>query len=224
MYVGFGSIVVDNPQDLTALIFEAVRLAGVRAIVCQGWSELGGLAAIPPYIFVVNDCPHDWLFKRVSCVVHHGGAGTTAAGLAAGRPTVVVPFFGDQLFWGNVVANAGAGPQPLPYKRLTANDLADAIIIALDSTVVTNASLLATRLNAEQGDKTAAHSFHHALPLDVMACSMDDQRAAVWQFRRRGSGVRLSSLAVTVLRKEGLLDFNELELYVASHHSCKISY
>lgn len=224
MYVGFGSIVVDNPQDLTALIFEAVRLAGVRAIVCQGWSELGGFAATPPYIFVVNNCPHDWLFKRVSCVVHHGGAGTTAAGLAAGRPTVVVPFFGDQLFWGNMVANAGTGPQPLPYKRLTANDLADAIIIALDPTVVTNASLLATRLNAEQGAETAAHSFHHALPLDVMACSMDGHRAAVWRFRRRESGVRLSSLAVTVLREERLLDFNELELYVASHYSCKHSY
>lgn len=215
MYVGFGSIVVDSPQDLTALIFEAVRLADVRAIVCQGWSELGALAAIPSNIFLINDCPHDWLFRHVSCVVHHGGAGTTAAGLAAGRPTVVVPFFGDQLFWGSTVLNAGAGPRPLPYKRLTANDLADAIVMALDATVVTNASLLAARLNDEKGAESAVHSFHQALPLDVMACSMDDKRAAVWQFRGRGSGAKLSSLAATILRKEGLLDFNQLELYAA---------
>lgn len=159
----------------------------------------------------------------MSCVVHHGGAGTKAAGLAAGRPIVVAPFFGDQLFWRNTVANAGAGPRPLPYKRLTANDLADAIVMALDSTVVANASLSAARLNDEKGAETAVRSFYQALPLDVMACSTDGQRAAVWQFRGRGSGVRLSSLAATIMRKEGLVDFNKLELYAASHHSCMSS-
>lgn len=62
---------------------------------------LGGVA-IPPHVFILGNVPHDWLFdnERVSAVVHHGGAGTTAVGLAKGRPTVVVPFFGDQGFWG----------------------------------------------------------------------------------------------------------------------------
>jgi sterol 3beta-glucosyltransferase len=101
VYVGFGSIVIDNPVGLTKLIFEAVKLAGVRAIVSKGWGGVGA-GALPENIYLIGDCPHDWLFQRVSCVIHHGGAGTTAAGIALGKPTVVVPFFGDQPFWGQV--------------------------------------------------------------------------------------------------------------------------
>lgn len=101
VYIGFGSIVVDDPVGLTKLLLEAVKLAGVRAIVSKGWGGVGG-GDVPDNIYLIGNCPHDWLFKRVSCVVHHGGAGTTAAGIALGKPTVVVPFFGDQPFWGQV--------------------------------------------------------------------------------------------------------------------------
>ena len=96
MYIGFGSIVVDDPTGMTKLIFEAVKLAGVRALVSKGWGGLGAdEIGIPEDVFMLGNVPHDWLFKHVSAVVHHGGAGTTAAGIAAGKPTVVVPFFGD---------------------------------------------------------------------------------------------------------------------------------
>lgn len=98
IYIGFGSIVVEDSKSLTKLLVEAVRRAGVRAIISTGRSGLGDLM-MPPEILFVADCPHDWIFERVSCVVHHGGAGTTAAAVAAGKPSVVVPFFGDQLFW-----------------------------------------------------------------------------------------------------------------------------
>ena len=101
MYIGFGSIVVDDPVGLTKLIFEAVKLAKVRAIVSKGWGGVGA-GEVPEDVYLIGNCPHDWLFQRVSCVVHHGGAGTTAAGIALGKPTVVVPFFGDQPFWGQV--------------------------------------------------------------------------------------------------------------------------
>ncbi|KAJ9639324.1 hypothetical protein H2199_006357 [Coniosporium tulheliwenetii] len=80
---------------------------------------------------MLGDCPHDWLFERVSCVIHHGGAGTTAAGIAAGKPTIVVPFFGDQPFWGEMIAQAGAGPHPIPFRHLGAYNLAAAIKSAL---------------------------------------------------------------------------------------------
>jgi UDP:flavonoid glycosyltransferase YjiC (YdhE family) len=101
VYIGFGSIVVDDPNAMTKLIFEAVKKTGQRALVSKGWGGLGGDELDKPDgVFMLGNCPHDWLFQHVSCVVHHGGAGTTAAGIALGRPTVIVPFFGDQPFWG----------------------------------------------------------------------------------------------------------------------------
>jgi UDP:flavonoid glycosyltransferase YjiC (YdhE family) len=81
------------------MIFDAIRQAGVRAIVHSGWAGLGQSAEPSPDIFVLKgDVPHDWLFAagRVAAVCHHGGAGTTAIGLREGRPTIIVPFFGDQ--------------------------------------------------------------------------------------------------------------------------------
>lgn len=81
VYIGFGSIVVEDPNAMTQLIFEAVKKAGVRALVSKGWGGLGGDdLSIPDNIFMLGNVPHDYLFKHVSAVVHHGGAGTTAAG------------------------------------------------------------------------------------------------------------------------------------------------
>lgn len=95
VYIGFGSIVLDDPDGMTKLIFEAVRKSGQRALVSKGWGGVGAHElGKPDNVFMLGNCPHDWLFKKVSCVVHHGGAGTTAAGIRAGRPTLVVPFFG----------------------------------------------------------------------------------------------------------------------------------
>ncbi|KAI9314007.1 hypothetical protein DFJ73DRAFT_411739 [Zopfochytrium polystomum] len=111
VYIGFGSIVVDDPDGLTDLIFKAVEKAGVRAIVSKGWGGLGGdKLQVPDNIYMIGNCPHDWLFKQVAAVVHHGGAGTTSAGLRAGRPTAIIPFFGDQSFWGAMIASIHAGP------------------------------------------------------------------------------------------------------------------
>jgi UDP:flavonoid glycosyltransferase YjiC (YdhE family) len=99
VYIGFGSIVVDDPNAMTKMIFEAVKLTGQRALVSKGWGGIGAdELGIPEGVFMLGNVPHDWLFNKVSCVVHHGGAGTTAAGIACGRPTVIVPFFGDQPF------------------------------------------------------------------------------------------------------------------------------
>ena len=96
IYIGFGSIVVDDPDAMTSMVFEAIRQAGVRALVSKGWGGLGTAnIEMPSNIFLLGNIPHTWLFERVSAVVHHGGAGTTATGLFAGKPTVVVPFFGD---------------------------------------------------------------------------------------------------------------------------------
>jgi sterol 3beta-glucosyltransferase len=124
IYVGFGSMTGRLPAELTALVVDAVTRAGLRAVVGTGWGGIDG-QALPDHVHRVDDIPHDWLFERVSAVVHHGGVGTTTAGLRAGRPTLVVPFFGDQPYWGSRVAHLGAGPVPLPKSKLTAARLAE---------------------------------------------------------------------------------------------------
>jgi UDP:flavonoid glycosyltransferase YjiC (YdhE family) len=110
------------------LIFEAVKMAGCRALVSKGWGGFGSNADCPDNIFMLENTPHDWLFPRCSAVVHHGGAGTTAIGLKCAKPTMIVPFFGDQPFWGAMVSKAKAGAHDcIPYKKLNAESLAEGI-------------------------------------------------------------------------------------------------
>lgn len=126
VYVGFGSMAGRNPQRVANIVIEALQQAKVRGIIATGW---GGLEVndVPDTILHIDQAPHEWLFPRMSAVVHHGGAGTTAAGLRAGRPTVVCPFMGDQPFWGNRVHVLGVGPKPIPQKKLTVKKLANAL-------------------------------------------------------------------------------------------------
>lgn len=93
MYIGFGSIVLDKPEHIINIILGAVRATGIRAIISKGWSDLAGLE--DDNVYWIAECPHEWLFQHVAAVVHHGGAGTTACGLRNGKPTAVVPFFGE---------------------------------------------------------------------------------------------------------------------------------
>lgn len=217
VYIGFGSIVVDDPNAMTKLIFEAVTKTGQRAIVSKGWGGLGAdELGIPDGVFMLGNCPHDWLFQHVSCVVHHGGAGTTAAGISAGKPTVVVPFFGDQPFWGSMVAKAGAGPAPIPYKSLTSDKLADSIKEALRPESLERAKELSMRIKAEDGTQAGAESFHKQIHLSDLRCSLTPTRTAVWRVKR--TDIRLSAVAATVLGNEGLLDFSDLKLYRAREY------
>lgn len=212
VYIGFGSIVVDDPNAMTKMIFDAVRKTGVRALVSKGWGGLGAdELGIPDGVFMLGNVPHDWLFKKVSCVVHHGGAGTTAAGIAAGRPTVVIPFFGDQPFWGAMTARAGAGPMPIAYKDLDADKLAELIQEALKPQSLERAAELSAKIKQEKGAETGADSFHKQLSPHNLRCSVCPDRTAIWRVRR--TDIRLSALAAAVLGKEGLLNFEDLKLY-----------
>ncbi|KAK6383613.1 hypothetical protein LTS17_002905 [Exophiala oligosperma] len=212
VYIGFGSIVVDDPNAMTRMIFEAIKKTGQRALVSKGWGGLGAdQLGIPEGVFMLGNCPHDWLFQHVSCVVHHGGAGTTAAGILAGRPTVVVPFFGDQPFWGSMTYRAGAGPKPVPYKTLTADKLAESIMEALKPASLEQAKELSMKIKSEKGTEAGAESFHKQLHLSDLRCSLAPTRTAVWRVKR--TDIRLSPLAAIVLGSEGLLDFSDLKLY-----------
>jgi sterol 3beta-glucosyltransferase len=151
IYVGFGSSVGADPGRLGVAVVQAVHEAGVRAVIATGWGGLGDVEGSGETM-VVERAPHRWLFPRVSAVVHHGGAGTTAAGLLAGRPTVVCPFQGDQHFWAAAVARARAGPEPLPVNKLRAAELAAAIRTALDDPEIRGrADDLAERIGHEDG-------------------------------------------------------------------------
>ncbi|ODT99603.1 MAG: hypothetical protein ABS81_25450 [Pseudonocardia sp. SCN 72-86] len=153
VYVGFGSMPDRDARSLAESALTAARRAGGRVVLLSGWSGLA--AAGDPDVLVVDDVSHRWLFPRVAAVVHHGGAGTTAAGLRAGRPTVVVPFFSDQFFWGRRIAALGAGPLPIAREKLTTTALTDAIRDALRPPRVAAAMGLGARLAAEDGTAAA---------------------------------------------------------------------
>lgn len=212
VYIGFGSIVLDNPDAMTELIFEAVRITGRRVVVSKGWGGIGvDKIGIPDNVFMLDNVPHDWLFKHVSCVVHHGGAGTTAAGIAAGRPTFIVPFFGDQAFWGAMIARAGAGPNPISHKQLTAEKLANAITFCLKPETLERAQELASKIAVERGSDAGAQSFHQQLEPDRLRCNLAPSRPAVWRIKR--TQVKLSAFATCTLVNANLLEFQDLKLF-----------
>jgi sterol 3beta-glucosyltransferase len=179
IYVGFGSVGVEDPAAITRTIFTAIEKAGARGIVSEGWGHLGG-ETLPPNVFVIGDCPHDWLFPRCRAVCHHGGAGTTAAGLRAGLPTVVVPSFGDQFFWGQMVVNAGAGPEPIPITRLDSTALAEAFEMCRRPQMRERAHALGARLRETDGVELVVQSVYRHLPGPAMRCANDpDHRATL---------------------------------------------
>jgi sterol 3beta-glucosyltransferase len=164
VYVGFGSMGSRDPEGTAATVLEALARTKGRAILQSGW---GGLRAdnVPENVFVTGSVPHSWLFPKVAAVVHHGGAGTTAAGLRAGVPTTVVPFFGDQPFWGERVHDLGVGTAPIPRKQLTVEALAKAIQESVgDSRMRDKAAELGAKIRAEDGIGNAAHHIAQIFP------------------------------------------------------------
>jgi sterol 3beta-glucosyltransferase len=163
IYIGFGSSVGPDPAHLGAVVSDAVRQAGIRAVIASGWGALSGVQS-NSNTMVIKSAPHRSLFPRVTAVVHHGGAGTTAAGLLASRPTIICPFQGDQHFWGAAVYRAGAGPEPMPVKKLATERLASAIQTANDDAGMrTRATELSERIAQENGADRACEQIERTL-------------------------------------------------------------
>ncbi|KAK5664002.1 hypothetical protein OQA88_215 [Cercophora sp. LCS_1] len=215
IYIGFGSIVVDDANRFTEMIFEAVKLAGVRALVSKGWGGLGADSLdVPENIFLLDNTPHDWLFPKVRACVIHGGAGTTAIALKCGKPTMIVPFFGDQHFWGSMVANVKAGPEAVPYKHLTAEKLAEGIKYCLTDEAKEAVEKIAKDIELEgDGAKNACKAFHKHLALkgkNSMRCSILPDRVAVWQLKN--TNLRLSPMAADFVVDKGYVSWKKLRL------------
>ena len=151
VYIGFGSMGSRKPAETTDLVLQALAQTQQRAILLSGW---GGMQKtdLPASVCMVDSIPHAWLFPRVAAVVHHGGAGTTAAGLRAGVPSIVIPFTTEQAFWGRRVHDLGVGPAPIPRSKLTVDRLAQAIQAAVTNTAMRQrAAELGSKIQAEDG-------------------------------------------------------------------------
>jgi len=141
--VTFGSMIHRDAERIYGALLDAIDQTGNRAVILTGW---GGLqeSRLPENIFVTESVPHDRLFPRCKAVIHHGGAGTTAAGLRAGIPNIVISFAADQPFWGKRVHAIGAGPRPIPVKKLTADRLG-ATLVRADAEAIRNSAQAAGR-------------------------------------------------------------------------------
>lgn len=164
IYIGFGSLPVQEPEKMTQIIVEAFEQTGQRGIINKGWGGLGNLAEPKDSIYLLDNIPHDWLFLQCKAVVHHGGAGTTAAGLRAACPTTIVPFFGDQPFWGERVHARGVGPPPIPVDEFSLPKLINAINFMLDPKVKERAVELAEAMEKEDGVTGAVKAFFKHYP------------------------------------------------------------
>jgi sterol 3beta-glucosyltransferase len=151
VFIGFGSMAPGHGERLAEVVLAAVRAAGVRAVVQAGWA---GMAVTSDAVLSIGAVPHDWLFPKMAAVVHHAGAGTTAAGLRAGVPAVAVPVLADQPFWARRLHELGVAPAPIPFSALTAERLAAALRV-----VTTNP--------------------HHAARAQAIAAQMANEDAAV---------------------------------------------
>ncbi|GHO42072.1 glycosyltransferase [Ktedonospora formicarum] len=165
VYIGFGSMASRKAEETTSIVLHALARSRQRGIISTGWGGLSN-ADLPDTIFQLEEAPHDWLFPRMAAVVHHGGSGTTAAGLRAGVPSVVVPFFADQPFWAEIVYRLGVATKPIPHSRLTAENLATAITTSVsDQAMSARAAALGARIREEDGVANAINIIRQRIPL-----------------------------------------------------------
>ena len=164
VYIGFGSM--GNPDEAVEskrIILEAVKKTGQRAILAAGWSGMQSDETLPDNIFMLDEAPHSWLFPRMATVVHHGGAGTSAAGFRAGVPSVIVPHGMDQYAWGYRAFELGVGTKPINRSKLNSENLANAIQQALQPVIIENADALGEAIRSEGGADLAARIIIEAI-------------------------------------------------------------
>lgn len=158
IYIGFGSMKDLNSFNKTlAIIMEALAITKQRAVVGLGWTTNNYKEKLPDNIILVESVAHTWLFPKMKIVIHHGGAGTTATGLRAGKPTIIIPHNADQPAWGQRVYELGVGPKPFKKTNLSVAKLAHAITYSLKPNVIENAKKLGQQLLNENAVQKAVH-------------------------------------------------------------------
>lgn len=172
VYVGFGSIIVNDTAKMTQEVIDAVEKADVRCILSKGWSDRVSAKddpskprpqepTIPDNIHVIKSAPHDWLFSQIDAAAHHGGSGTTGASLRAGIPTIIRPFFGDQFFFASRVEDMGVG---VWVKKWGTNSFGRALWEATrNERMIVKARTLGEQIRSETGVETAIRSIYRDL-------------------------------------------------------------
>lgn len=163
VYIGFGSVKDQDPARTTRVFVEAVRLAGVRAVLSRGWAGLGA-GALPENVLAIGPVSHSALLPRMRAMVHHGGAGTTHAAARAGIPQVVVPHVYDQFYWGPRAQALGVAPAPIPKSMLDAERLAEALRWCLRPEAQQRAREVAARLRTDGVQRTVELLTGSAVP------------------------------------------------------------
>jgi UDP:flavonoid glycosyltransferase YjiC (YdhE family) len=161
MCINFGSMVSRDMHRVYDAVLAALTRTKQPGVIVTGWGDWQS-RDIPANVLLLDAAPHDWLFPRMMAVIHHGGAGTTAAALRAGVPNIVVPFAADQPFWGHRVAQLNVGPPPIPAKQLHAERLEAAIRqVVEDTTLRQRAAEVARQLRTEHGVGQAITLIEH---------------------------------------------------------------
>jgi sterol 3beta-glucosyltransferase len=148
--ITFGSMIHREADRIAETTLDAIRITGQRAIILTGWDGWRGRTSSDDMLFL-ESAPHAWLLPRCKSIVHHGGAGTTAAGLRAGIPNIVIPFAGDQMFWGRRVHAIGAGPRPISVKVLSTARLVSAFVKVDDPALRNGAQLVGCTIRKDDG-------------------------------------------------------------------------
>lgn len=223
--ITFGSMQFDNmrdPVELTECIYDVAKEANVRVLLQSGWTRFGSeRVACPACCFIIGRAPHDWLMPRMRAVIHHGGAGTTAAGLRAALPTMICPFFGDQHIWGRIVEVAGVGPQAVSIRNVDKNVLLIGFKMLASEVLKCRAQDMAKKFSTENGVENGAMAFESHLPRYSMLCDVD---AAVRRSPIRcarfitHSGVKLCAEVCAVLVGAGNLKRKEVFSYATCEH------
>eukprot|EP00536_Pseudo-nitzschia_multiseries_P018198 jgi/Psemu1/328760/estExt_fgenesh1_pg.C_22480001 len=170
VFIGFGSMVIADTKRLQDIIMKAARSTNTRIVVQSSWSKMD--VSSEPLCHNVGPVAHDWLLPQCCAVVHHGGAGTTAAGLRYGLPNFVCPFFGDQYMWGAMVFRAGVGPEPCPVDDLTSAILSEKLTQLTSKSVREKARKLSENMGLENGVLAGLEHFCASLPVDNMMCDV----------------------------------------------------
>ncbi|RMJ12714.1 Sterol 3-beta-glucosyltransferase [Fusarium kuroshium] len=172
VYVGFGSIIVNDPAKMTQEVIDAVQKADVRCILSKGWSDRisskedpakprAPEPEMPPEIHVIKSAPHDWLFRQIDAAAHHGGSGTTGASLRAGIPTIIRPFFGDQYFFASRVEDLGVG---VWVKKWGTNSFGRALWeVTRNERMIVKARVLGEQIRSEGGVENAIQCIYRDL-------------------------------------------------------------
>lgn len=158
VYLGFGSMMRGRGEEIQRTVVEASERIGRRFLVQRGWQQMEPNEG-SDRILVVDSLPHGWLFPRMAAVVHHGGAGTSGAGLRAGVPSVLVPHFADQFFWADRLHKLGVSPTPLPIEDFSGRNLAATVSTALERvTLRERAAAIGGAVRAEDGVRRAVQA------------------------------------------------------------------